>query len=92
MQESLIELLRCPVTRSKLTITILKKSKKEFDGKFVDVIEDGILYTDNECFYPVIKGVPRLTVEAIVDFKDFLIVSMNDYEKKKENVFLIFLE
>jgi SAM-dependent methyltransferase/uncharacterized protein YbaR (Trm112 family) len=88
MQESLVELLRCPVTRSKLTISILKKVKKEFDGQLIDVIEEAILYADEDCFYPVIKGVPRLTVEAIVDFEGFLNAAMNDYEERKMNVFL----
>jgi SAM-dependent methyltransferase/uncharacterized protein YbaR (Trm112 family) len=87
MQESLVELLRCPVTRSKLTISILKKVKKEFDGQLIDMIEEAILYADGDCFYPVIKGVPRLTVEAIVDFEDFLNAAMNDYQERKMNVF-----
>jgi SAM-dependent methyltransferase/uncharacterized protein YbaR (Trm112 family) len=87
MQESLVELLRCPVTKSKLTISILKKVKKEFDGQLIDVIEEAILYADEDCFYPVIKGVPRLTVEAIVDFEDFLNAAMNDYKERKMNIF-----
>jgi SAM-dependent methyltransferase len=88
MQESLVELLRCPVTRSKLTVSILKKGEKEFGGHLIDVIEEAILYADEDCFYPVIKGVPRLTVEAIVDFEDFLNAAMNDYKEKRINVFL----
>jgi len=88
MQESLVKLLRCPITRSKLTITILKTTKKSLDGQLTDIIEEGILYAENDCFYPVIKGVPRLTVEAIVDFDNFLREVMNDYDKKKKQVFL----
>jgi len=88
MQEALIKLLRCPITRSSFTMAILKKGKKKLDGQLVDTIEEAVLYTDNDCFYPVIKGIPRLTVEAIVDYEFFLKTAITDYEQRKERVLL----
>ena len=84
MQESLVNLLRCPVTKSKLTIKIIRKVKKELDGKFVDVIDTAILYAAADCFYPVIKGIPRLTVEAVIDYEDFLANNMDDFAERRK--------
>ena len=86
MQESLIELLRCPVTKSELTITILKKTKKILDGNEVEVIEEGILFASENWFYPIIKCIPRLNVEALIDHADFLQAVLPDYEERKKKI------
>jgi SAM-dependent methyltransferase/uncharacterized protein YbaR (Trm112 family) len=86
MQESLIELLRCPVTRSELTVTILKKAKKILGGQEVEVIEEGILFASKNWFYPIIKCIPRLNVEALIDHADFLQIALPDYEERKKKI------
>jgi len=83
MQEELIEILRCPVTRSRLEIKIISKAKKIFGDKTVEVIDEAILFSQEDWFYPVIKGVPRLNVEAFIDYEDFLKNNVNDYPQRK---------
>lgn len=83
MQDSLLTYLRCPVTRSSLTINIIKKSKKIIDNAEADVIEEAVLFGNEGWFYPVIKGIPRLNVEAVYDYADFLISALPDYEERK---------
>jgi SAM-dependent methyltransferase/uncharacterized protein YbaR (Trm112 family) len=66
MQPSLLKILRCPVTRSPLrlqTITTIAPGNE---------IQEAILFADEDWFYPVINGIPRLTVEAFIDYKVFL--------------------
>lgn len=82
MQESLVPLLRCPVTRTKLSLNTIKKAKKKLDGQETDVIEEGVLFADTDWFYPVIKGVPRLNVEAVLDHANFLKSAVPDYEDR----------
>ncbi|MEY2916317.1 MAG: hypothetical protein RIS73_31, partial [Bacteroidota bacterium] len=86
MQESLVELLRCPVTKSKLTITVIKIAFKKLDGKEVEVIEEAVLFATDVWFYPIIKGIPRLNVEALIDHKDFLQSAVPDYVERKEKL------
>ena len=88
MQESLIDLLRCPVTRSKLRIDVIKKKKKELDGQLADIIDEAILYADADWFYPVIKGIPRLTVEAVIDYETFMKQTMPDFINKRDALFV----
>lgn len=87
MQELLLTLLRCPVTRTSLTVKVIKKSVKIFYGESVEIIEEGILYAAEDWFYPVIKGIPRLNVEAFIDYEKFLKPAVADYSIRKENLF-----
>lgn len=86
MQDSLLEFLRCPVTRSSFTIDIIKKAKKVLDNAEVDVIEEAVLFADEGWFYPVVNGIPRLNVEAIYDYADFLRLAVADYEERKKKL------
>ncbi len=86
MQASLLTLLKCPVTRTDLTIQVLTTTEKLFDGKAMPVIEEAILYAAEDWFYPVIKGVPRLNVEAFLDHAAFLQTAGIDYVKRKEQL------
>jgi SAM-dependent methyltransferase/uncharacterized protein YbaR (Trm112 family) len=88
MQGYLLDLLRCPVTRSDLTITVIKKAIKILDNKEVEIIEEAVLFAADYWFYPVIKGVPRLNVEAIIDYAVFLKTFVPDYAERKERLLL----
>jgi SAM-dependent methyltransferase/uncharacterized protein YbaR (Trm112 family) len=83
MQDSLLAFLRCPVTRSRLTVNNVKKAIKILDGVEIDVIEEAVLFASEGWFYPVVKGIPRLNVEAVYDYADFLRSVLPDYEERK---------
>ena len=67
-------------------MNIIKKSKKILDNAEVDVIEEAVLFADEGWFYPVVKGIPRLNVEAIYDYADFLRLAVADYEERKKKL------
>lgn len=87
MQESLLEILRCPVTKSKLSLKIIRRVDKILDGQPVSSIEEGILYAEHDWFFPVVKGIPRLLVEAIMDYEDFLQQHLPDFDERKKLLF-----
>ncbi len=82
----LIDIVRCPVTRSKLRMVIIKEGEKVLDGAITEVIEEAVLYAEKDWFYPVINGVPRLNVEAFLEYADFLSRHAHDYAQRKENL------
>jgi 2-polyprenyl-3-methyl-5-hydroxy-6-metoxy-1,4-benzoquinol methylase/uncharacterized protein YbaR (Trm112 family) len=86
MQESLLPLLRCPVTRTALTLKIIKQTEKVYNNETLAVIEEGILYATEDWFYPIVKGIPRLNVEAFLDHEIFLSTAEKDYAVLKENL------
>jgi len=46
-------------------------------------IADGILFSNDDWFYPIIKGVPRLNVEAFVDYETFFKQHYPEYLSRK---------
>ena len=86
MQESLLTLLRCPVTRTALTVKVIKRTDKIFNGESVNIIDEAVLYAAEDWFYPVIKGIPRLNIEAFLDYDRFLQSAENNYSTLKENL------
>jgi SAM-dependent methyltransferase len=87
MEEKLIKLLRCPVTRTSLQLQLIRSGTKKLQGKNVDVVWEGILFNESrEWFYPVIDGVPRLLVEAFLDNAIFLRQHLHDYDQRRDNL------
>ncbi|MBD0331832.1 MAG: methyltransferase domain-containing protein [Chitinophagaceae bacterium] len=87
MQQQLLSLLRCPVTRSKLQLDVISTNQKKFANSEQTVIEEAILYSDNAWLYPVVKGIPRLLVEAFEDYEEFLQTHLHDYDKRKSELY-----
>ena len=86
MQESLLSLLRCPVTRTALTLKVIRQAEKVYNNETITVIDEGVLYASEDWIYPIIKGVPRLNVEAFLNYEIFLCTAENNYATLKENL------
>lgn len=84
MRNELLPLLRCPVSKEPLKLEILSYGKKIYDGVECEIILTGILRS-SDCMYPIIGGVPRLLVEAMVDYKDFLSTHVKDFQQVFSN-------
>ena len=86
MQYKLLEILRCPVTRSELTLNTIKEVQQTFEDATITIIEEGILFSDNNWFYPIIDGIPRLCVEAFIDYKLFLQIHLPNYDEMSKKL------
>ena len=80
MQERILPFLRCPVTRSSLRMQVIAG----YNGK-ADIAE-GILFATEDWFFPVIGGIPRLTVDAFLEFEDFLRLHLPDYPARRQHL------
>jgi SAM-dependent methyltransferase/uncharacterized protein YbaR (Trm112 family) len=93
MQANLLHLLRCPVTREVLSLEVIAEDTKMYDGMMRSYIKEGILRS-RDFIFPIIKGVPRLTVEAFADEHDFLVQhakDFGDYEHKMQTTYKDFV-
>jgi 2-polyprenyl-3-methyl-5-hydroxy-6-metoxy-1,4-benzoquinol methylase/uncharacterized protein YbaR (Trm112 family) len=87
MQYGLVDVLRCPVTRSRLSLTVVKESSREFGEGITSVVEEGILFSEEGWPFPVIAGIPRLCIESFLDYEVFLAKHINQYAVLKEKIF-----
>lgn len=86
MQESLMALLRCPVSKSALQLQVISRSLKKYNGVDQEIIEEGILFAREDWFYPIIQGIPRLIVEAYADYEPFLRKHLPDYPSRRQQL------
>ncbi|HEU4861896.1 MAG TPA: hypothetical protein VFT15_18765, partial [Chitinophagaceae bacterium] len=75
----------CPVTRSELEVKIISLETTSFATGEIEIIE-GILFAEKDWFYPIINGVPRLLIEAFLDYEKFLMEKLSDYKTRKETL------
>lgn len=68
MQERILPLLRCPISRSPLELQIIAKSIKSYETADEEIVSEGILFAAEDWFYPIIGGIPRLNVESFIDY------------------------
>ncbi len=87
MQQELLSYLRCPITHQRLELKVISTISKTFNNAVFEVINEGILFAGNLC-YPIIKGIPRLLVEAIVDYEEFLQKHLPDFPERKEKIYV----
>jgi uncharacterized protein YbaR (Trm112 family)/SAM-dependent methyltransferase len=86
MNERLLSMIRCPVTRAELQLNVLSTKEKAYLQKTEFIVDEGILFTDDGWFYPIIRGIPRLLVEAFIDYNDFFEKHLPGYTEKKEKL------
>lgn len=84
MLEKYLSFLVCPVTRSELRLEKIAVKNKLFGNSEKEVINEGILFADKDWFYPVIDGVPRLSVESFLDYENFLYEKLPGYDGRRQ--------
>ena len=84
MLEKYLSFLVCPVTRSDLRLQRLSVKTKTFSEGEKEIINEGILFSDKDWFYPIIDGVPRLLVESFLDYEEFFKKNLFDYNERKD--------
>jgi SAM-dependent methyltransferase len=66
---------------------VIAKKFKAFSDKgqetMIEVIDEAILFANEDWFYPVVGGIPRLAVEAFLDHSPFLSLHLADYPQRK---------
>lgn len=85
MNQQLLQILRCPVTHEPLELQVIQHGKKVYNGIEQEIILEGILRS-TDFIYPIINGIPRLIVEASIDYKDFLQKNVIDFHAIEQNI------
>ena len=85
MQERMLTFLRCPVTRSPLHLVPVGKASTPGHPPAQGITE-AILFAEEDWFFPVTGGIPRLTVEAFLDYEDFFRQHFPDYAIRRQQL------
>jgi SAM-dependent methyltransferase len=81
MQYEFLDLLKCPLTKTELQFQLISEFKKEYSTGGVNEIYQGLLFSQTGFVFPVIDGIPRMLIESIYDYKEFLKRHLSNYEQ-----------
>lgn len=82
----MLEWLRCPVTKTPLRLEVLTEFEKQYANGSAREIKDGFLFSEAGFVFPIIDGIPRMLVETVHDYKDFLERRLPGYAAIKKNL------
>ena len=87
MKESLIDILRCPLTMEKLTLEVYEKEERSYGDVKVSEIKSGLLLSPCGYLFPIVSGVPRMQMESFLEHEEFIKKHKKDYESLKKNIY-----
>lgn len=86
MQYELLKFLKCPVTKTDLRFVLISEFEKSYGGEQITEIKDGLLFSETGFVFPVIDGIPRMLLESMYDYADFMASHLPEYQVTKEKV------
>jgi ubiquinone/menaquinone biosynthesis C-methylase UbiE/uncharacterized protein YbaR (Trm112 family) len=86
MQYELLNILKCPLSKTDLKFTLISEFEKKYEDEVVTEVYEGLLFSETGFVFPVIKGIPRMLMEGIDDFQEFLKKHLDNYEDIRSNL------
>jgi SAM-dependent methyltransferase len=72
-----------------MQLQVLSTADKVYDDEKVSIIKEGFLFAaGTDWFYPIIAGVPRLNLEAFLDYESFCRIHLPGYDTRKQRLLL----
>jgi SAM-dependent methyltransferase len=78
VHQQLLPYLKCPATLGNLRLQVISTCIAKYSS--TEVVEHGLLFAESGFVYPIINCIPRLLVEAVYDYKDFLQQHLPSYD------------
>jgi ubiquinone/menaquinone biosynthesis C-methylase UbiE/uncharacterized protein YbaR (Trm112 family) len=86
MQYELLSYLKCPITKTELRFELISEFEKPYADTTITEINEGLLFSETGFVFPIINGIPRMLLESIYDYADFLKKHLPGYEKLKDSL------
>lgn len=86
MQRKLLNLLLCPIDKNNLQLQVFKTENRKYPKETVEEIMEGLLISGSGFVYPIIGGVPRIQLDAFLEYGDMISLNYSDYETVKNKL------
>lgn len=86
MQNLLLTFLKCPLTKTDLRFEHISDFEKQYSSGTMVEIKEGLLFSKSGFIFPIIDGVPRMLIEAIYDYADFIARHFSGYEQRRKEL------
>ena len=86
MQYELLDFIKCPITKGTLRFQLISESEKSYSDSQITEIFEGLLFSETGFVFPIIDGIPRMLIESIYDYADFLQKHLPAFQTTKEHL------
>ena len=86
MQYELLKFLKCPITKTDLRFVLISEFEKSYSGESVTEIKEGLLFSETGFVFPIVDGIPRMLLESMIDYADFISTHLPDYQAIKGHI------
>lgn len=86
MKEAIVEVLRCPLTKEKLSLEVYEKENRDYKGESITEIKTGLLTSPCGYIFPIINGVPRLQAESFLEHESSIKKHKQDFDSIKSKI------
>jgi len=87
MKDSLVEVMRCPLTMGKFSLDIYEREDKKYGDVTISEIKSGLLTSPCGYIFPIVKGVPRIQMESFLEHEAFIRKYRTDYDAIKAKIY-----
>ncbi|MEO8513192.1 MAG: class I SAM-dependent methyltransferase [Ignavibacteria bacterium] len=86
MQRNLLNLMLCPIDKKKLSLRVYKTENRKYSQDTVEEIMEGLLISASGFIYPIIAGVPRMQLDAFLEYGNLISVNFKEYDSVKNTL------
>ncbi len=86
MQEKILKDLCSPIDKKELKLVVFKNHKKHYTTGEIEECYEGVLLGSDSWMFPIVNGVPRMQLDAFLEFGSFLKNNYQEYENKKNDL------
>jgi 2-polyprenyl-3-methyl-5-hydroxy-6-metoxy-1,4-benzoquinol methylase/uncharacterized protein YbaR (Trm112 family) len=88
MNYQLLEILKCPLTKKALRFELISEFDRTYNNTITKEIKEGILFSESGFIFPVIDGIPRMLIEAHIDYAEWFSKNLKNYYSVKNELSL----
>jgi len=86
MNYQLLEILKCPLTKKNLRFELISEFDRTYNNTITKEIREGILFSDSGFVFPIIDGIPRMLIEAHLDYAEWFSRNLKNFDSLKKEL------
>jgi len=80
------DLLKCPLTKTTLRFELISEFDRTYNNIVTKEVKEGILFSDTGFVFPVIDGIPRMLIEAHLDYAEWFREHLPNFDTVKKEL------
>lgn len=86
MQRCILNFISCPINKKNLELQVFKTENRKYLNQTAEEIMEGLLISSSGFIYPIVGGVPRMQLDAFLEYNDMISLNYKEFESVKNTI------